>query len=81
MPYMIFQHPVYRKAQASILAVPERQSLETLTRDSKTSARALAQLKDKVEQLTARKTKLTEDENIQKQRRKEVFYFVPSYLP
>ncbi|THH00454.1 hypothetical protein EW026_g2099 [Hermanssonia centrifuga] len=60
------------KAQASILAVPERQSLETLTRDSKTSARALAQLKDKVEQLTARKTKLTEDENIQKQRRKEL---------
>ena len=55
-----------------MLAVAERQSLETLRRDFKTSTRALEQLKDKVEQLTSRKAKLGEDETTQRARRSEV---------
>lgn len=63
---------VSRKAQASVLAVAERQSLETLSRDEKTAARALAQAKDKQEQLNAKKVKLVEDEENAKRRRVEV---------
>lgn len=63
---------LYRKNEAAILAVPERQSLETLKRDFKTSIRALEQLKDRVEQLNTKKTKLGEDEATQKARRIEV---------
>ena len=55
-----------------MLAVAERQSLETLSRDEKTSSRALAQLKDKIEQLTSKRTKLAEDEDAAKTRRTEV---------
>lgn len=61
-----------RKAQASVLAVEERQSLETLSRDEKTSSRGLAQLRDKIEQLSAKKAKLAEDEDTAKTRRTEV---------
>lgn len=68
----------HRKAQASVLAVEERQSLETLSRDEKTAARALAQAKDKQEQLNAKKVKLVEDEDTAKRRRKEVWL---SYVP
>ena len=57
-----------------MLAVPERQSLETLRRDFKTAARALEQLKDRVEQLTTKRTKLSEDEAVQRARRTEVRY-------
>ncbi|GJE85341.1 chromosome segregation protein SMC [Phanerochaete sordida] len=60
------------KAQASVLAVEERQSLETLSREEKTAARNLAQLKDKIEQLTARRTKLGEDEETARRRRTEL---------
>lgn len=60
------------KAQASVLAVAERQSLETLSRDEKTSARALAQLKNKIEELTNKKTKLAEDDETARTRRTEV---------
>ena len=66
-----------RKAQASVLAVAERQSLETLSRDEKTAARSLAQLKDKIEQLTTKRTKLTEDEDAAKRRRTEVSAHLP----
>lgn len=62
----------YSKAQASVLAVAERQSLDTLSRDEKTAARAVAQLQDKIEQLTTRKAKLTEDEETARRRRAEV---------
>jgi hypothetical protein len=36
-----------RKARASVLAIDERQKLETLTRDEKTANRALTQLSEK----------------------------------
>ncbi|KAI0647638.1 cohesin complex subunit psm1 [Trametes meyenii] len=60
------------KASASVLAVDERQSLETLSRDEKTSGRTLAQLKDKLDQLTQRRDKLTEEERTQSQKKAEV---------
>ncbi|KAH9848926.1 cohesin complex subunit psm1 [Lenzites betulinus] len=60
------------KAVASILAVDERQSLETLSRDEKTAARTLAQLKDKLEQLTQRRDKLSEDERTQSAKKTEL---------
>ncbi|KAI0078626.1 cohesin complex subunit psm1 [Panus rudis PR-1116 ss-1] len=60
------------KAQASILAVEERQSLEALRRDEKTSARALTQLKEKHEHLTSKVAKLEEDEAAQRQKRAEL---------
>ncbi|KAF8630781.1 hypothetical protein AX15_002729 [Amanita polypyramis BW_CC] len=43
------------KASASVLAVDERQSLETLTREEKTVSRSLAQLKEKQEGLEEKK--------------------------
>ncbi|KAH9930814.1 cohesin complex subunit psm1 [Amylocystis lapponica] len=49
------------KAEASVLAVEERQALETLSRDEKTSSRALAQLHDKHEQQTQQAAKLAQD--------------------
>ena len=55
-----------------MLAVAERQSLETLSRDEKTAARTLAQAKDKQEQLNAKKAKLVEDEENARRRRTEV---------
>lgn len=61
-----------RKAQASILAVDERQSLETLSRDEKTSSRALTQLKEKKEAFDTRRAKLLEEQATQTERRKEV---------
>ena len=62
----------FRKASASVLAVDERQSLETLTRDEKTSGRTLAQLKDKLEQLTQKRDKLAEDEQTHTAKKQEV---------
>ena len=60
------------KASTSVLAVDERQSLETLTRDGKTSSRSLAQLKDKLEQQTQKREKLTEEERAGSQKKAEV---------
>ncbi|KAI0808015.1 condensin complex subunit SMC1 [Fomes fomentarius] len=57
------------KASASVLAVDERQSLETLARDEKTASRALAQLKDKIEQLTQKQEKLTEEQSTHTQKK------------
>ena len=62
----------HRKASTSVLAVDERQSYETLMRDEKTSSRALAQLKDKLEQLTQRRDKLAEEERTHSQKKAEV---------
>jgi structural maintenance of chromosome 1 len=61
-----------RKASASILAVDERQSIETLTRDEKTSSRALAQLGDKQEQLEQKKEKLSDEAVVQGTRKATV---------
>lgn len=51
----------FRKAQATVTAVDERQQIESLTRDEKAQARTLASQKDKIEQLETQKNKLTED--------------------
>jgi structural maintenance of chromosome 1 len=61
-----------RKASASVLAVDERQSLETLTRDEKTASRSLAQLREKHQDLDQKKDKLSEDARIQSERKSEV---------
>lgn len=52
----------------------ERQSLDSLSRDEKTAARTLAQLKDKIEQLTTKRAKLGEDEETAKRRKSGVAY-------
>ena len=70
----IFEHAdlLTRKAQASILAVDERQSYEALSRDEKTSSRTLTQLKEKKEALSTRGEKLQEEDATHKERRKDV---------
>nr|VWO96457.1 Structural maintenance of chromosomes protein [Ganoderma boninense] len=60
------------KAAASVLAVDERQSLQTLTRDEKTASRTLAQLKDKSEQQTQKREKLAEEERTLSQKTSEL---------
>ena len=50
----------------------ERQRLETLSREEKTAGRALAQLKDKLEQLTQKRDKLTEEAHTYSQKQEEV---------
>ena len=62
----------HRKAAASVLAVDERQSLQTLTRDEKTASRTLSQLKDKSEQQTQKREKLAEEERTLSQKASEV---------
>lgn len=61
-----------RKAQASVLAVSERQSLETLGREEKTASRTLGQLKTQMEEMESKKIKLTEDANTQGEKKTEV---------
>lgn len=61
-----------RKAQASILAVSERQSLETLGREEKTALRTLGQLKGQIEEMETKRNKLTEDTNAQGEKKTEV---------
>ncbi|EGO04101.1 hypothetical protein SERLA73DRAFT_102460 [Serpula lacrymans var. lacrymans S7.3] len=60
------------KASASILAVDERQSLETLSRDEKTASRNLTQIKDRHEQMDQKKVKLIEEIRAQGERKEEV---------
>ena len=69
---------LYSKASASVLAVDERQSLETLSRDEKTTARTLSQLKDKLEQQTQKREKLAEEERTLSQKKSEVYPFLGS---
>jgi len=52
---------IFRKAQASVLAVEERQTLEKLTREEKTASRTFAQLRDKQEELERKRASLRED--------------------
>ncbi|KAN0135870.1 RecF/RecN/SMC [Lactarius tabidus] len=49
------------KAQASILAVEERQTLEKLTRDEKTTSRTFSQLRDRQEEFEQKRASLGED--------------------
>ncbi|KAH8082807.1 cohesin complex subunit psm1 [Cristinia sonorae] len=60
------------KAQASILAVDERQSLETLSRDEKTTGRALTQLREKKENFVAKRDRLKEEQTTLTDRRSEL---------
>lgn len=60
------------KASASILAVSERQALETLSRDEKTASRTLTQLKAKDEELQRNQEKLRGDEQTQKASKSEL---------
>lgn len=50
----------------------ERQSLETLGREEKTASRTLGQLKVQIEEMEAKKNKLTEDANAQGEKKTEV---------
>lgn len=60
-----------RKASASVLAVDEHQTLETLVRDERTTSRALAQLKGKHEELDQKKSKLVEEARVHSERKSE----------
>jgi structural maintenance of chromosome 1 len=60
------------KASASVLAVDERQSLETLTRDEKTSSRALTGIRERHDGLQSRRDTLIEDAKVATARKTEV---------
>lgn len=55
-----------------MLAVTERQSLETLGREEKTASRTLGQLKTQIEEMETKKNKLTEDSSTQGEKKAEV---------
>jgi hypothetical protein len=59
-------------ASASVLAVDERQSLETLTRDERTAGCVLAQLKEKHKDRNHTKDRLTEEAKVHSERKAEV---------
>lgn len=52
------------KAQTSVLAVEERQSLDRLTREEKTASRTFAQLRDRQDELEQRRASLREDNDV-----------------
>ncbi|KAF8638669.1 hypothetical protein AX17_002030 [Amanita inopinata Kibby_2008] len=60
------------KASASVLAVDERQALDTLTREEKTTARSLTQLKEKQEGLDEKKQGRTRDLESQDEKKTEL---------
>jgi structural maintenance of chromosome 1 len=60
------------KASASVLAIDERQSLETLTREEKTASRLFAQLSEKQQGLEEKRETLAEDARVQAVRKTEV---------
>jgi hypothetical protein len=61
-----------RKAAANILAVDERQSLDTLTRDEKTAGRALQQLTERQQGLEEKRNQRNEELGVLGERRAEV---------
>jgi hypothetical protein len=72
------QFGICRKAQASILAVEERQTLEKLTREEKTSSRTFTQLKDRQEEFEQKGAVLREDSNLYEEKRANVRPFTCS---
>ena len=70
---------ICRKAQASVLAVEERQTLERLSREEKTASRAFAQLKDRQEELEQKSASLREDNDVHEGKRTDVRTFVCSH--
>ena len=68
-----YVHVLYHsKASSSVLAVDERQSLETLTREEKTASRTLAQLSEKEQGFDEKKTTRTEELQQRNAKREEV---------
>ena len=66
-------HVLYHsKASSSVLAVDERQSLETLTREEKTASRKLTQLSEKEQGFDEKKTTRTEELHQRNAKREEV---------
>jgi structural maintenance of chromosome 1 len=61
-----------RKASASVLAVDERQQLEALTREEKTTSRSLAQLKEKQDGMEEKKATRTQELEAQNEKKAEV---------
>jgi structural maintenance of chromosome 1 len=61
-----------RKASVCVLAVSERQTLETLSRDGKTASRTLTQVRAKDEESKRNKERLRADEQTQKASKSEV---------
>lgn len=70
---------IFRKAQASVLAVEERQTLEKLTREEKTASRTFAQLKHKQEEFEQKGASLREDSNLYEEKRIDVCPFTCSH--
>ena len=62
----------FRKSSSSVLAIDERQSLETLTRDEKTTSRSLGQLKEKQQGLEEKRDTRSEDARVQAAKKIEV---------
>ncbi|KAG2151543.1 RecF/RecN/SMC [Suillus clintonianus] len=60
------------KASASVLAVSERQALETLSRDEKTASRTLTQVRAKHEELERSSERLRGDEETQQANKSEL---------
>ena len=69
---------ICRKAQASVLAVEERQTLEKLTREEKTASRTFTQLKDRQEELEQKRASLREDGDLYEGKKTDVRMFVSS---
>ena len=67
---------IFRKAQASVLAVEERQSLDRLTREEKTASRTFTQLRDRQEELEQRRASLREDNDVHEAKKSDVRTFV-----
>jgi structural maintenance of chromosome 1 len=66
----------FRKAQASVLAVEERQSLDRFTREEKTASRTFAQLRDRQEELEQKRASLREDNDVYEAKKSDVRTFV-----
>jgi len=73
------QSAIFRKAQASILAVEERQTLEKLTREEKTSSRTFSQLKDRQEEFEQKRASLRENSSLYEEKRTDVRPFTCSH--
>lgn len=68
-----YQAQIYiSKASASVLAVDERQSLETIRRDEKIASRALEQLKHGKDTLEEKKERISGDAAVQTRKEREV---------
>jgi structural maintenance of chromosome 1 len=68
-----------RRARANILAVEERQSLETLNRDLKTCSRTLTQAKEKSGAFEEKRDNLSRDEAEASEKKDEVWIFDPLF--